>query len=284
MKTGCRLVLLLIMMHTGVANAQPFIDLFQLRAYGSPNYGLFRQQNFENRFIQYYTNANIPIKIPERKMLIMVSPYFEDWNMYSEQNGRNNFAKGLGLPIMVTKEMNTKWSFTGTVVARLHGKSFDLPGVFQLGGNVLMTRTVNERLKYRFGVYYNREAFGNFFLPLLGIVYKPNSKWYLWGTLPANLLLQYNWRPRIKLGSGFRSLTNTYQLGNDQFIQLNDIHLGMYIDWYLTKNICLNTDMGHSVFRQVRFGESGELKKYEPVEPYNDNLNFRVSLLYRIQL
>ena len=80
------------------------------------------------------------------------------------------------------------------VIPKLAGdmKDRNLMTYAQLGGIFLENYIVNNHLKFKLGLYYNREAFGNFFMPLVGMDWKVNKRLSLYGTLPSNYRVEIN--------------------------------------------------------------------------------------------
>lgn len=56
---------------------------------------------------------------------------------------------------------------------------------FQIGGLLVHSILINDRLTIKAGLYYNLEQFGNFFMPLAGVDWRLNNGWYIFGLLPG---------------------------------------------------------------------------------------------------
>src|SRR5438105_683155 len=66
----------------------------------------------------------------------------------------------------------------------------------QMGGIAIMKFKKNDNLNYKFGLYYNSELFGPFFVPMIGIYYlSPNKK------LETNIMLPLQADVNYKLNS-----------------------------------------------------------------------------------
>jgi hypothetical protein len=161
----------------------------------------------------------------------------------------------------------------------------------QWGGAILITYKKTARLKYKFGLYYNREYFGHFFVPLVGIDWKINNRLQLFGVLPGNLVLERKVSRSFYYGVSFRSITNSYKcdaynfldFDDRRFLRIDNNQLQAFGDVYLTKNVVLNVEAGHSFFRRLRTGIRKGASKYEVNEKTNDNMLFRVALAYRMR-
>jgi hypothetical protein len=89
-------------------------------------------------------------------------------------------------------------------------------------------------------LYYNKEFFGNFFIPLFGIDWKVTDRFLIYGTLPNSMKFSYALAPsKISAGVAFRSLTRSYR-GEDvnTFVRYNELQLKGFLDFYVTpKNV-----------------------------------------------
>ena len=267
--------------------AQPYLDVAAVRYQGSPDAGAFRR-GFQPNNYQYANAAlNLPIVLKDSSVLLF-NPAIESWKIGSSVLPQlpEQFY-GMALPVAFVKPFNNKWTGTFLAVARWNGAEhfgFDHP--FQLGGAVIMALKKSETLTYKFGVYYNREAFGNFFMPLLGIDWRPSPSVRLFGVLPGNLVLEKNVSRTFYYGLSFRATTTSYRYTSPQgrsFIRIEDNTLQAFADLYLTKNIVLNAEAGHSAFRRFRLGHEGASEKYFTDDKFRDNLLFRLGLLYRVR-
>jgi len=68
------------------------------------------------------------------------------------------------------------------------------PDGFQAGFLGVHHIKFSDRFTLRLGLYYNREFYGNFFMPLAGVDWKLNNDWYVFGLLPgtANVYKRVN--------------------------------------------------------------------------------------------
>ena len=267
--------------------AQPYLDVAAVRYQNSPDAGAFRR-GFQPNQYQYGSAAlNLPLVLKDSS-IILFNPSIESWKIKSAALPQlpDQFY-GIALPVAFVKPFNQKWTGTFLAVPRWNGaEHFGFTDRLQLGGAVIMALKRSEKLTYKFGAYYNREAFGNFFMPLLGIDWRPSPSVRLFGVLPGNLVLEKNVSKSFYYGLSFRATTTSYRYTSNQgssFIRIEDNTLQAFADLYLTKNIVLNAEAGHSAFRRFRLGHKGAAEKYFIEDKFKDNLLFRLGLLYRIR-
>ena len=268
--------------------AQPYLDVAAVRYQKSPEGGLLRQGFAANSYT--YANAafNLPLVFKDSSVL-MLSPALETWKINSPLLPLvKDRLHGMALPVAFVKPLNRQWTATLLAIPRWNGASeFGFKDRFQMGGALLMARKQNETLTYKFGIYYNREFFGHFVMPLLGVDWRPTPTLRVFGVLPGNAVVEKKVSKAFYYGLSFRATTTSYRIpatnGAPHFIRIEDNTLQAFADVYFTKNIVLNAEAGHSAFRRFRMGSKGAVEKYFMQEKFNDGLLFRLSLLYRVR-
>lgn len=274
--------------------AQPYVDVVNVRTIQSPDNGFLRRNKDKNSFQYFNASLTLPIRFKKPGGALVLSPYVENWQVNLPDINQpvilpverdQFFPSGIGLPItLLTPIPHSKLLINTTIILRNNAEKINLPGSFQAGGFVVVNYKINSKLTVKAGLYYNREAFGNFFMPLGGLEYKVDSTLQIWGTLPGSFFIEKKIKKRWYAGLTFKAVNNSYQLFNGKYIQFNDNQLSVFSDFYFTKNIVLNLEAGHSLFRRIRLGKTGSIKQYTYDEKINDNLLFRVSAAYRIRL
>ncbi|MES1216203.1 MAG: DUF6268 family outer membrane beta-barrel protein [Bacteroidota bacterium] len=280
----------LFVLFFGVANAQPFIDLANLRYTKSPDAGIIRRNNRPNQYDYFNITFGLPVIFKKDSSAIVFSPLAEQWNLtLDNESYLPQHLQSLALQTAYIKPLSQKWSMTFGIIPRWNGYGGKwFADNFQLGGFLLATFKKNQDLKYKFGVYYNSEFSGPFIIPLLGIDWKVNDKNRVFGVLPGNLVWEHKAGKNMYYGAVFRAITNSYQAGElngrGYFVRIDDNQLALYSDIYLTKHIVFNMEAGHSIFRQVRMGYNNGSEKYFFKEKVNDDFIFKAALAYRIRL
>ena len=277
-----------------VSFAQPYVDLLNVRTLQSPDNGFIRRNKDKNSFQYFNASLTMPIRFKKTGGALVFSPYFENWQVNLPGINQQTilplvrdhfFPSGIGLPItLLTSIKHSKFFINTTLILRNHAEKINLPGSFQAGGFVVVNYKINQKFTVKAGLYYNREAFGNFFMPLGGLEYKVDSTMQIWGTLPGSFFIEKRLKKYWYAGLTFKAVTNSYQLFNRKYLQVNDNQLSLFSDFYLTKNLVLNAEAGHSLFRRIRVGTTGKRKQYVYDEKTNDNLLFRISAAYRIRM
>lgn len=270
-------------------NAQPYLDVVKLSYYHSPSTGTATGITTNIHSV----NATLPIELKKGGDAIIINPFFDQNHATTGATDLRVRSVG-GMAGFLKKNIISKWDLmTSIIVRRNQEVDKDLKNNWQAGGLILATFKQNESRSFKIGAYYNREFFGNFFMPLLGIDWKINESTSLFGVLPGSMTLERKVRPGIYMGASFRALTNSYRLpamdpcfsgdcSGNNYLRINDNQLGVFADIYFFKRIVVSAEGGHTILRKYRLGFKGAtLHTYTDIE--NNNWYLRASLSYRLR-
>ena len=273
------ILIFVIMFSTQLSIAQPFLDIANIRYTNSPNTGLVNQHNNDVKMMYYGIGTNIPLQFKNKKDAVIFSPFFETWSSKINNNKRQNYYS-VALPVSLSKTIPyTKWSFLLTGIVRMNDSSINKKTNMQVGGAFIISNKRNENLTWKLGLYVNNELFGLFVMPLAGIDWRINARNNLFGILPGSLTYEHKINNRFYYGANFRAITNSYAKSNSYW-RIDENQLGLYLDTYFNKNLVLNIEAGHSLFRKIRTGEKHISKVDAKV---NDNLYIKVAFAYRVR-
>lgn len=258
--------------------AQPYLDIINLKYSNSPNTGLFNHNKNATTIEYFNVGTNLPIQFKNKKDAVIISPFFEIWSPQINTNRRQNYYS-LALPVTLSKTINNKWSFLLTGIVRMNDSSIYNKGKMQVGGALIVNYKRNEKLTVKLGAYANGEYFGLFVMPLLGIDWRINEKNNLFGVLPGNLTYEHKINDHFYYGANFRAITNSYA-NPPGYWRIEENQLGIYLDTYLNKNIVMNVEAGHSLFRKIQTGLDDRSKFNANA---NDNFYFKIAFSYRVR-
>ncbi len=126
---------------------------------------------------------------------------------------------------------------------------------FQFGGAFVSTKKVSDSFKYSFGLYYNSEYFGPFFVPLIGANWLVSKNFRIFGLLPNNLYLDYKLSRYCRAGFTFSFITSSYRIEYDQYFRYNENQVRAYVNWILGSSHVLSLEAGHSAGRKYSKGQ-----------------------------
>ncbi len=274
-------ILYLCLLVSGSLEAQPYLDLGQLMYHNSPGKD---PAHFEHIRAQ----INLPV-IFKDSSIFLVNPIWEERWVQAQEQSQRYHLRGLITWMTYTRRLGEKWEGMVAFIPRWNGQpEIQFKDGFQPGGAVLVTYKKRPGLTVKLGLYYNKEFFGNFFMPLAGIDWKINSRQRLFGILPGYMTYEYLINSKIAWGGNFRTFTNSYKLIDKtpvddptSFIRIDDNQLGAYLDFYATKKIVINLEGGYSIMRKVRAGVNRKDNMYDLST--HDGLYVKACLQYRLR-
>ena len=153
-----------------------------------------------------------------------------------------------------------KWEATYMLLPKLSSDFKAIGGKdFQLGAVVLFKFKKKANFNYKFGMYYNNELFGPFFVPILGLYYQsPNKKFETNLNLPLSADANYSLYSWFRVGLNFSAFVRTYHLnepyqGNsDNYLAKTTNEIYGYLQFHATKSILIQTMVGYSIGRNYR--------------------------------
>ena len=259
--------------------AQPYLDIINLKYTNSPNAGLINQNKNDVKIRYFSVGTNLPLQFKNKKDAIIFSPFFEKWWTQINKNNRQSYYS-VALPVSLSKTIpHTKWSILLSAIIRMNDSSINKKTKMQVGGAFILSNKRNEKLTWKLGLYINNELFGVFVMPLAGIDWKINERNILFGILPGNLTYEHKINNHFYYGANFRAITNSYA-NTTGYWRIDENQLGLYVDTYFNKNLVLNIEAGHSLFRKIRTGVKG-ISKYDL--NVNDNYYLKLSFAYRVR-
>ena len=261
--------------------AQPFLDVVNVHYISSPDQSVIKQKKNATRLKNLSIQATIPLQFKNKLDAIIISPSFEMWS--TEVNDiHEEFERqySVALPVTYLKTLsNPDWSILSTIIIRRNGYEVGRSDNWQVGGAVIANFKANENLRYKLGVYANREFFGLFVMPLLGIDWEISKKTNLFGILPGSLTLEHKLSQNLYTGASFRAITNSYRTPSGYW-RINENRLGAFLDYYFSKRIVINFEGGHSILRKLSAGDND---KSEVNWEARDNLYFKLGAAFRFR-
>ncbi len=186
---------------------------------------------------------------------------------------------------------NKKWKPLFLFIPKISSDLKDnLSKDFQYGGTGLITYAVNDSFKLKVGLFYNRECFGNFFVPLVGIDWRASERWSVYGILPNNMRVEFKCSKNFYLGLGFKNYKRSYRLSqsfNNDFVLVKETQLKFFIDFYTKQKIVLCGDISYMLqydFAEYENDNPKILGMYNPIySPINNGFVYTFGIAYRIR-
>lgn len=282
--------------------SQPFVDIlntsFQSLQTTYKNDSVLKTNRTDNFFL----NITIPIKIDSQNTIIArfygeqlrstVTQYDPSWYSPTSEGVLSSALLPIGLQ---HETKNKKWKILGLAMPKFSGQFNPANNKeFQMGGYAMATWVKSDKFKVKFGLFYNREFFGNFFIPIFAIDWKVNNRFQMYGILPNFYRLEYAVIPKfLYAGLGFKSYTRSYHVNvndvyatGDFYVRHNEMQAKAFVDIYLAKKFVLYGEFGRTIGYSPKLYVSGtkDLAAYPGVySPIKDAFFFNVGIAYRIR-
>lgn len=283
--------------------AQDYVDLARFQYLNSP-LNTSDSLGDQVRVQEFSLDLTLPIPLKNGHALL-TGLYTEQLSVKSSpQNFNVEQVLGTQLKLGANIKHSEKLSATYMVLPKVSSDFVELgPNDFQIGGIALYKLQKKPNLNYKWGMYYNSELFGPFFVPLLGFYYQSKSKKFEMNfTLPV--WADMNWRLSEWFTSGltFSAFVRSYYLspqstlGRDEYLVKASNELYGYGQFYLGKSVLLQTKVGWSIgrrfstydvqdrvtwgFSAFRFGDN----RSELSPRFSDGLLLQARLIYRFHI
>jgi len=278
--------------------SQPFVDILNT-SLQSLNTTYKDSANLKNRTNNYFLNITLPIKIDSQNTVIV---RFYGENLYSQTQVDTSYLSynltSALLPIGLQHETKSKkWKYVALIMPKISGhlREERTSQDFQLGGYGLATYTKSDKFKIKFGLFYNREFFGNFFVPLLGVDWRVTDRFQMYGVMPTSYRAEYAIvKQKLYAGLAFKSYTRSYHINlhngktdsTNVYVRNNELQLKAFVDFYIAKRFVLFGEFGRTLNYSPKMYWSGSkdlVTGFNLYSPINDNFFFNVGLAYRIR-
>ena len=295
--------LLLLVSISLIANAQDYIDLGKFH-YANTPVNQFDSATNGTRIQEMGLDLTIPLVLKNGNAII-TGIYAESISTkVAPQHSNLTSVYSTMLKIGMNFKYGEKWEGTYILLPKISSDFKQIGSQdFQLGAYALFKYKKQENFNYKFGLYYNQELFGPFFVPILGLYYRSKNKKFETNiNLPIAADANYAFNDWFRVGMNFFAFVRTYHLnepyqGNpDNYLAKTTNEVFGYLQFEFKKNFVLQTKVGYSIARnyrvydikdQVTWGFSafkfGDDRKQLNAD-FSDGLLFRAKLIYRYHI
>lgn len=269
--------------------AQPFADIvtFNYQTFTSD----YKEFGTKNKTDNYFLNFFLPKEFKNGNvLLIRLNSEFIQSSMIS--NSTYSLA-AVYMPLgfqFVTKDK--KWKTMVLVIPKLASDFRDAVDRkdFQMGGIFLQNYICTDKLKLKAGLYYNREAFGNFFVPLAAVDWQVTSRINLYGIIPTNYKAEYTIvKNKLYTGLCFKSFTRSFRLSkneNQDYVRYDEMQLKLFLDGFVYKKLLLFGELGYALGKNpLQYTvDTKVLSNSNPVfTPVRNGPIFNIGVAYRMR-
>jgi hypothetical protein len=191
-------------------------------------------------------------------------------------------SKSLNLTALLTPTMNSDYK-------NVQGSDI------KFGAVIRGSWKANEKITWKAILGYRRQFYGPQYVVLIGIDWKVNEKWQIFGDVPHSLTASYAINQTTNTGFNLFVQNSTYRLNNmDRYFEYNTVNPGIFLERYVSSKWAVRATAAYTLIRNmeiynrtdkadgfVDFYELGDRK--DPINPeVSPGVSFKIGLSYRI--
>jgi hypothetical protein len=284
--------LLLIISWNTISMAQPFADIasFNFQTF-SGNYK--DSSKWKNTTNNYFLNLFYPKEFKNgNTLLIRINSEILESKIsgaYYYSNRLANISMPIGMKLV---SENKKWESIILAVPKIASDfSQKINGYdWQYGAIVLQHFVPNPNLKIKAGIYYNKETFGDFFVPLLGVDWKVNKRLYMYGILPTSYKIELNLiAKKLYTGINLKYFTRSFRLSENyqrDYVRYDEGQVKLFVDYFVIPKFLVFADIGYSIGRnpwQYNYNSKEKSLSNPIYYPMQNYMLFNIGVAYRIR-
>ena len=160
---------------------------------------------------------------------------------------------GLAPIVGYRRRLNERLELTALALPALNSDLRAVRGADITWGGVLRAAyRANPRRAYRLTVGYRQQFYGPQYVLLLGLDWRLGPRWRLFGDLPTSFTASYAAAPWFNAGFSLTGINTAYRLlNNDQYLQYQQGHYGLFAETYLNSHWVLRAIAAYAVTRRI---------------------------------
>lgn len=281
---------------------QNYVDLAKVSGSTTP-LNTFHSSSTASVLNEYTADVFLPVKLKKNTTFLTGLIYEQvQTKLFSEQSMQR--LSSVTLKLGWNHIFNKHFSATVVLLPKLatnFGKLSEKD--MQMGAITVFKYSVNANLNYKYGLYYNVERFGPFFVPLLGCYYMSgNKRLEINLMLPLSVDLNYRLVSWLNAGLNFNGQTRSYHVSNSKpglnsaYVSRTSNEVFGYLKFNFGNNFSCQAKLGRSFGRKYRVYKTDDRVDFAlPLvfvndhrqqlnTDFSDGLIFQAALIYRIQL
>lgn len=280
-----------LLLQSNTTWAQPYIDVLNFRYQQFPDVK-YSNDTGKVGIKEYCFSATVPIVLKNKNVILAGAGYDQlDFSFSESTSQKTLYCANLQLGYLHHwKEQ--KYKLMVLAIPKLAADKFVLNAkTYQQAGLAIFTYKRRENLSYKFGFYFSPEFFGNFYMPLLGLEWKPAPRLTVYGFAPASANLEYKCNDKLYLGFSYANLTQSYRLtGTQMYVRNGDIfwgnmHMKLFLNYYIKKYYVLYSELGYTLYRTYNSYHSSTGRQEGPIafQQTRNGPVFNIGIAFRVR-
>lgn len=279
---------------------QNAVEIFKANL-GNTSLLTFSNSATQTRIREVSQDLSVPLKINDRTTLL-TGVLYEQFNTRLFADGNFINFSSTCMKLGLNQKLSDRLSATLVLLPKIAKDISALDAKdFQLGAISIFKFKKSNDLHFKYGLYFNSELFGPFFVPLVGLYYlSPNKKFETNLLLPLQADVSYRLLNEVRVGANFNGQIRTYHFSNllaghpDTYLARATNELFAYLRYDFSEGLSIYARAGMSVGRTYKVFDSEDKVNFGlPATffgPERTQLNtnfsngpiFMLSLLYRV--
>ncbi len=282
--------------------SQNYVDILKFSGSTTPP-NTFDSSASKTALTEYSADISLPIKLGTKTVLLTGATY-ENFQTKLFASGNVKNVGSVAVKLGLVYNLNSRLSLTALALPKYAGNYGATTNInFQMGGITIFKFSKSKNFNFRYGLYYNSERFGPFFVPLLGCYYlSKNSRFELNAMLPIAADVNYKLLNWLHAGINFNGQTKSYGLNKIKgglpasYVSRVTNEIFGYLRFNATQKIIFQTKVGYSLGRKYKVFNDGD--KTDLAFPltyigdnrrqlntnFSDGLIFQMVFIYRVNL
>lgn len=250
--------------------AQNYVNILNGRYYYLPSPTL-KANDQSIKFNEFRIETALPIELKGGNV-VGLKPQYKTFSLRSDDAALKNLKlHTFKLPIFTYLNFGgSAWSVYIDVSPKLNSDLINVTKKhFQIGGMFIFFKERNEDFLWQFGMFYNQDTYGPFFMPLLGFEWRISKNDYFTVLLPAYIMYERKLSPKLYTGFELELSGETFRLGgsayeNSYISQLGENQLTfmteprLFIDFYAIPHFVLYLRGGMRLFHMYEHYTVGD--------------------------
>jgi hypothetical protein len=254
----------------------------------------------DQKFIgnNFKAGTTIPVFItPNKSKYLLVGANFEAFDFSGTHPAFDvdrvySVSPTLGFSTMIGKKFN----LTALFMPALNSDFKDVKSAdIKFGAVVRGSWKVSDKLTWKAILGYREQFYGPQYIVLVGMDWKINNKWQLFGDIPHSATLNYSVNQKVNTGFNLFVQASTYSLSKqNRYFEYNTVNPGLFAEYYVSPAWAVRATAAYTLIRNMEiynrdektdgfidFYEMGNRK--DPINAeVSSGLSLKLSLSFRV--
>lgn len=198
---------------------------------------------------------------PTRSQYFLLGINYESLHFSGDHSGLDvKSVYSISPTIGYSLRLSRRWNLTALYLPMLNSDLKKVHGGDVRSGGVLRANyRVDSSFSIRATLGYRDQFFGPQYIVLLGLDWKLNARWRIFGDIPSNATINYAVNPKFNTGFNLAANYTSYTLSQQrQYFKNNIINTGLFGEYLLHRNWALRLTAAYSITRKFEVMNEGD--------------------------